>query len=81
VNTVYAILESPHRWLILAGIAFTTACVGAIMMMAFTWQHAVELVWFYLFFVATLYFLARALWEWKVRISSPGAEDDGARAK
>ncbi len=78
MSSVYAILESPHKWLILAGIAFTAACVGAIMMLALTWQHGVARAWFYVLFVATLYFLVRAFLDWKRGAETAAIQRDRA---
>jgi hypothetical protein len=65
VNSVYAILESKYRWLTLAGLSFTAGCVGAIIMLAFTWRHEVALVWLYLGLLLTVFFCARAFLDWK----------------
>jgi hypothetical protein len=65
MNPVYTILESRHSWLILAGLSFTAGCVGAMMMLAFTWRHEVVLAWLYLGLLLTVFFCARALVEWK----------------
>jgi 4-hydroxybenzoate polyprenyltransferase len=67
MNPLYTILESPHRWLILAGISFTAGFFGAIMMIAYTWPHAASRIWFYAGMIVALYFLARAFWDWKQR--------------
>ena len=65
MNAVYAILESKHRWLSLAGISFTAGCVGAMMMLALTWSHGVARTWLYLGIVLAIYFCVRAFLEWK----------------
>jgi len=65
VNTYYSIMESRHRWLILAAIAFAAACVGAIVVLAYGWPHALARVWFYAGALVTVYFLVRAFLQWK----------------
>jgi hypothetical protein len=65
VNPVYSILESRYRWLILSGLSFTAGCVGAMMMLAFTWKHGVALVWLYLGLLLTIFFCVRAFLQWK----------------
>ena len=67
MNPFYTIMESPHRWLILAGISFAAGMLGAIMMIAYTWPHTASRIWFYAGTLAALYFLARAFWDWKKR--------------
>ena len=58
-------MESRHRWLILAGIAFAAASVGAIVMLAYGWPHTLVRVWFYAGALVTVYFLVRAFLMWK----------------
>lgn len=65
MNPVYSILESRYRWLILAGLSFTAGCVGAMMMLAFTWKHEIALVWLYLGLLLTIFFCGRAFLDWK----------------
>jgi fatty acid desaturase len=67
-------MESRHRWTILAAIAFTAACVGAIAMLTYAWPHALALVWFYAGFIASLVFLVRAFLEWKSEMESRDTE-------
>lgn len=81
MNPVYSILESKYRWLILAGLSFTSGCVGAMMMLAFTWQHPVALVWLYLGLLLTVGFLVRAFQEWKSEIDSTVASKSNARKR
>lgn len=68
MNPVYSIMESPHRWLILAGIAFLAGCLGAIEMLALVWPHVIARIWLLAFLVLTLYFLIRAFLDWKDRL-------------
>lgn len=65
MNPVYAIMESPHRWLILAGISFLAGSLGAIEMLALVWPHIVARIWLLAFLLLTVYFLIRAFLRWK----------------
>ena len=65
MNPVYAILESPHRWSILAGISGLAACLGAIVMIGYGWPYTLARVWFYAGLAAVVFFLVRAVMEWK----------------
>jgi len=65
VNPIYSILESPHRWLILASLAFGAGVVGAIVMIVYDWPHDLARVWFYASLVVTLYCVGRGLISWK----------------
>lgn len=77
MNPVYAIMESPHRWLILAGIAFLAGTVGAMMMLAYSWPHWLDRLWLLAGLVATVGLLVQAAREWLV--SGDGDRDvDGA---
>jgi hypothetical protein len=67
VNPIYAIMESPHRWLILAGIAFVAGTFGAVAMLAYVWPHGLIEVWLVACLLATVALLLRALLEWKRR--------------
>lgn len=71
MNPIYSLLESPHKWLILAGLAFGVALVGAMAMLAFVWPHWLAKAWFYVGLVATLYFLARAFLKWHGETEAP----------
>lgn len=68
MNPVYSIMESRHRWLILAGIAFLAGIFGAIEMLALVWPHMVARVWLLAFLALTVYFLVRAVLDWKRRV-------------
>jgi uncharacterized membrane protein len=81
VNLVYAILESPHRWSILAGLSFAAACVGAIAMLAWGWSHTLELLWFYAGFFCSLFFATRGFLEWKDRASAALEQASGTRRR
>lgn len=70
-------MESPHRWLILAGISFLAGCFGAIEMLALVWPHVIAHIWLIAFLLLTAYFLVRAFLEWKRRLleaDTPPAE-------
>lgn len=68
MNPVYSIMESRHRWLILAGIAFLAGLFGAIEMLALVWPHMVARVWLLAFLALSLYLLVRAVLDWKQRV-------------
>jgi hypothetical protein len=69
VNPIYAMLESPHRWLILAGLSFLAALLGTMMMLAYTWPHWLARTWLYATLVITVYFLAQAFLDWRAEPS------------
>jgi hypothetical protein len=75
VNPIYSILESSHRWLILAGISFTAACVGAIAMLAYGWSHTLDRAWFYAGAILALYFLIRAFMSWTETVRSASSNE------
>jgi hypothetical protein len=64
MNPYYAIMESRHRWLILAGLSFGAAFLGAIMMLAWHWPHLLIQVWFYAGAALAVGFLVQALHAW-----------------
>lgn len=70
MNPIYSLLEAPHRWLILASLAFGSAFVGAIFMLAYTWPHWLARVWFYLMLALTIIFLIQAFLEWRARVAA-----------
>jgi fatty acid desaturase len=65
VNPIYSIMESPHRWLILAGLSILVACVGGMAMIAYGWPHTLVRVWLYAGLALTLFFLVEAFVQWK----------------
>jgi hypothetical protein len=65
LNPVYAIRESPHRWLILAGIAFLLGTFGAMFMLAYVWPHWLARLWLWAGLIATAALLCMAFIEWK----------------
>jgi hypothetical protein len=58
-------MESPHRWLILAGISFLAALTGTIFMFAFVWPHGLARAWLLAGLALTALFLLRAGIDWK----------------
>ncbi len=70
MSPVYSILESKQRWLILAGLSFVAGCVGAMMILAFAWSHAIALVWLYLGLILALAFCVRAFLDWKTQMEA-----------
>jgi uncharacterized membrane protein len=79
VNPLYTIMEMPHRWLVLAGLAFLAACLVPIVMMAYSWPHLVAQLWFYAGAIVTIYFLVRAFLEWKEVLDAVPLSDDEKR--
>jgi len=71
-NPVYALMESPYRWLILAGISFVACLLGTMMMLAYTWPHSLARGWLYLTILLTAYFLVQALLDWRAQLPDPG---------
>jgi hypothetical protein len=64
VNPIYAVMESPYRWLILAGIAFLVGTFGAMAMLAYAWPHTIDRIWLLAGLLATIVFLVLAAREW-----------------
>ena len=65
MNPIYTIMESQHRWSILAAIAFGAGCLGAMMMLAYAWPHPLALIWLLAGVAACAYCLIRALLQWR----------------
>ena len=65
MNPVYTVLESPHRWLILAGSTFVAALAGGMAMIAWNLPHWVPRFWFYAGFFVTVYCLVEAYLDWR----------------
>ncbi len=68
MNPIYVVMESPHRWLILAGVSFVAGTFGAIEMLALVLPHVIARVWLLALLALTLYFVVRALLDWKQRV-------------
>ena len=68
MNPVYAIMESRHRWLILAGLSFGAGCFGAMAMLADGWSHTLARVWLYAGLLVAIYFVVRAVLDWNSRL-------------
>jgi hypothetical protein len=64
----YAILESPQRWWIMAGLAFGAAIIGTIFIFAFEWSHVVGRIWLYGWLLVTLALLVAGAADWKDRM-------------
>lgn len=77
----YTIAESPHRWLILAGIAFAADLTGTIFILAFRWAHTAARVWLYAGLIVTLSFLVLAALDWKRRADQFIERDDRSLPK
>ena len=77
MNPIYAILEHPHHWLILAGISFAAGLLGAMAMLAWGWAHWFDEAWLLVGSALTLYFLVRAFLEWKASVGDPEPETAG----
>jgi hypothetical protein len=72
------ILESRHRYLILAGTFFLVGCLGSIVMLVHNVDLSLARGWFYLFLTASLYSLTRGFLEWKAEVEAelgPGGSD------
>lgn len=76
MNPVYTIMESPHRWLILAALSLAIGAIGAMAMIAYTWPHWLARAWLYLGILATLSFLVSAFVEWQ-RTPQEESSDSG----
>jgi threonine/homoserine/homoserine lactone efflux protein len=78
MNPIYALMESRHRWLILASMSFGAGTLGAVMFLAWGWSHGFDRLWFYLGLVGAVYFLWRAFQQWKEGIAYPTDEQTRA---
>jgi len=65
VNPLYTVMESRHRWSILAGLSFGAGCLIAMMMLAYGWPHWLARLWLLTGIVVSLYCLARGFVWWK----------------
>ena len=81
MNPIYDIMESRHRWLILSGQAFTAACLGSMVMLAYNWPHTVELIWLYAGLIAAACFLVMAILKWKREAEELLQEQDAASSQ
>jgi hypothetical protein len=77
VTIIYAVLESPHRWAILAGISATAGLVGAMAIIAWDWSLWFARIWILTGLALAVYCLVRLLLQWKAQIDE--AASDGAR--
>ncbi|MGH2447780.1 MAG: hypothetical protein ACRDFS_04155 [Chloroflexota bacterium] len=68
MTPMYTIMESPHRWLILAGLSLGTAILFGMAFIAWLVPIILVRVWLLAGIAATLYFLVRALLEWKLNV-------------
>jgi len=73
LNLWYRLMERRHRWFILATIVFGVACLGAMMMIAYGWDHVIERIWFYALMAGVLYLLVQGIAEW----GAPDRESQG----
>ena len=64
MNPWYSLMESRYRWQCLAAISFGVGCVGAMMMIVYTWSHDLARIWFYVGALLTVFFLVRAVLDW-----------------
>lgn len=65
MNPLYTVMESRHRWSILAGLSFGAACLIAMMMLAYGWAHWLARLLLLAGIVVALYCLARGFLLWK----------------
>jgi hypothetical protein len=70
VNPLYSLQESPHRWLILGGLTFLVALLGAMVSLAYGWPYWLGRTWFWLGASITVVFLVLAFVEWKRRVDA-----------
>jgi membrane protein implicated in regulation of membrane protease activity len=68
LHPIYAIRESPYRWLILAGIALLLGMFGAMFMLAYVWPHWLARLWLWASLIATAGLLIVAAVDWKRRV-------------
>lgn len=69
-NLRYSIMESPHRWWILAALSLGAAVVGTIFIFAFEWSHVIARIWLYAGLLLTLLFLILGVVDWKARMEA-----------
>jgi hypothetical protein len=69
-------MESPYRWLILAGLAFGAGCIGAMAMIAYGWPHLLPRLWLVAGLVLTAAFLVLALLQWKAAVEAEMAAEE-----
>jgi uncharacterized membrane protein len=79
-NIRYSIIESPHRWSILAGITAVVTLVGTMAIIIYDWSHVFARVFFYAGLGITLVFLIMALLEWKDRVQEERDRDERMRS-
>ena len=72
---VYAILESPHRWSILAGISLGAGILGAVIIIAYGWSHWLARIWFLAGLAIALYCAVSLLLQLKAEIDAAAAQD------
>lgn len=65
MNPLYTVMESRHRWSILAGLSFSAGCLIAMMTLAYGWPHWLARLWLLAGIVVALYCLARGFLVWK----------------
>jgi len=65
VNPLYTVMESRHRWSILAGLSFSAGCLIAMMTLAYGWAHWLARLSLLAGIVVALYCLARGFLRWK----------------
>lgn len=70
MNIVYTIRESPHRWWILAGLAFLLGMLGAMAMLAYAWPRPLATAWLLLGLTATAIFLVLRFLQWKADVEA-----------
>jgi hypothetical protein len=68
VSIVYAVLESPHRWSILAGVSATGGLVGAMAFLAWGWSVWLARVWVVAGLAVAAYCLVRLVLQWKEQV-------------
>jgi hypothetical protein len=80
-NIRYTVMESPHRWLILAGITALVTLLGTITILVYAWSHLFGRVFFYAGFALTAAFLLLALLDWKDAVQEEMAREERSGAR
>jgi hypothetical protein len=79
-NIRYSIMESPHRWLILAGITALVTLLGTMTILVYAWSHVFGRIFFYAGLAVTIAFLLLTLLDWKERVEEEMAREERSRA-
>ena len=81
MNPLYSLMESPHRWWLLAGISFVAGCFGGIILLAYRLPHLLGQIWLYACLFAAIAFLVAGIQEWKSTMDSVVTTDERPDAR